>query len=52
MKVWKYSLWTATLFVVSWVICLVSALVAGKGGLNNAKHVFSSETTNYEVSFH
>lgn len=33
MKVWKYSLWTVTLFVVSWIICLVSALVAGKGGI-------------------
>jgi hypothetical protein len=31
MKVWKYSLWTATLFVVSWAIALISALTAGKG---------------------
>jgi hypothetical protein len=30
MKIWKYTLWTATLFVTSWAITLISALVGGK----------------------
>lgn len=49
MKVWKYSLWTASLFVVSWVVCLISAVVAGKGGMTNANHPVSHQTTGGEV---
>jgi hypothetical protein len=31
LKIWKYSLWTATIFVVVWVISLISCIVGGKG---------------------
>lgn len=31
MKAIKYGLWAATLVAVYWTICLVSAVVGGKG---------------------
>lgn len=30
LTIWRYSLWTITVFVVIWIICLVSAVVGGK----------------------
>lgn len=29
----KYVLWAATLLIASWAIALISAVVAGKGGI-------------------
>lgn len=38
MKAVKYTLWAATLVVVGWAISLISAVVAGKGGIQ--RHSF------------
>jgi hypothetical protein len=35
MKI-RYVLWAATLFVVSWALTIISAVVASKGGINHA----------------
>lgn len=44
MRVWKFSLWTATLFVATWFVLLVSALVAGKG-IDKVSIVVDSDAT-------
>jgi ABC-type microcin C transport system permease subunit YejE len=33
MKAVKYGLWAATLFIASWALTLISAVVANKGGI-------------------
>lgn len=32
MKI-RYVLWAATLFVISWILTIISAVVASKGGI-------------------
>lgn len=31
MKAWRYTLWSVTLVIITWAICLISAVVGGKG---------------------
>lgn len=43
--IFKYGLWAGTLFVVSWAIALISAVVASKGGDPRVKSLVTADGT-------